>query len=179
MILVTTSKAPTQRINSFVKDLRHSLPAVKVVRRGKTGMEELPDRLRAEGCDRLLVVGRRHGAPGRIDLYTLKNDNLIAHDPTIFLREVRLRREYDVVGRFQARGITRQSAPSLSRIAEALSEFFQLPEAEPTELSVSLHISRSDHGSLRISLTNPPSIREVGPSMSVERVLWSRSRTPS
>lgn len=142
-------------------------------------MEELPDRLRAEGCHRLLVVGRRHGGPGRIDLYTLKNATLIVHDPTIFLREVRLRREYDVVGRFQAQGITREGAPLPSRIAESLSEFLQVPVAEPAELSVSLHVSRSDRGSLRISLTNPPSIREVGPSMSVERVLWSQSRAPS
>ncbi len=178
MILITTSKEPTQRINSFARDLRHSIPNVKVLRRGKRSTRELPKETAAEGCDRLAIIHRWHGGPGKIEFYKLNEESLAPHYPILMLQGVRLRREHGKKGRFEAQGITCDNDDSASRLAAALSDFLQLSRDE-TNICVSLHISKSNDNHLRIAVTDLSSLEEVGPSIIVDRLIWQRSGASS
>lgn len=179
MILITTSKDPTQRVNSFVRDLNHSIPNTKIFRRGKTSAREMPKQLSAEDCDRLIIVHRWHGGPGRLEFYKLAETGLVTHYPTILLRGVRLRREYGLAERFTVRGITCEKGEAISRLSAALSEFLNLSQREEHSSDVSLHISHSKSDVARIAVANPSTQTEFGPSMSVNRLIWSEREAMS
>ncbi|MFH0847903.1 MAG: hypothetical protein V1857_00170 [archaeon] len=172
MILITTSKEPTQRINSFVRDLNHSIPNTRTLRRGKTSTREMPKQVSAEQCDRLIVVHRWHGGPGRLEFYKLNEKGLVTHYPIILLRGVKLRREYGVKGRFTAQGITCENNQTIFRLGAALSEFLDLPQTKEHNFEVSLHMSCSNDDTIRISIADPNNGAEFGPSMSVDRLIW-------
>jgi len=178
VILITTSKEPTQRVNSLVRDLSHSIPNAKILRRGKRSTRELPKYLVAEECDRLTIIHRWHGGPGRIEFYKLIEGKLAAHYPIIMLRGTRLRREYNRKGRSEVRGITCGDGDYASALAASLSDFLQIPR-EDSNPGVSLHISKSEDGHLRIAVTDLSSLEEIGPSMVVDRLVWQEKEVKS
>jgi len=68
-IVVTTSRRPSPRTRSFVKDLVSVLPGALRVTRGHLTMDELGVLASSHGADRLVVVGERKGNPSIIRVY--------------------------------------------------------------------------------------------------------------
>ncbi|RLG53207.1 MAG: hypothetical protein DRN96_00630 [Thermoproteota archaeon] len=66
MILITTSRRPTQRIRSFIKDLARSIPNAVKRNRGKASTEDLCIEAVARGLPRVLIVERWKGNPGML-----------------------------------------------------------------------------------------------------------------
>ncbi|MEB3851744.1 MAG: hypothetical protein LRS49_04085 [Desulfurococcales archaeon] len=69
LILITTSRAPSPRTRSLVKDLELVLPRARRLTRGHLTMAELAAIARARGAVRVLVVGERRGNPSIIRAY--------------------------------------------------------------------------------------------------------------
>lgn len=65
-LLITTSRRPSRRTRSFIKDLALIFGGIKF-NRGKYSLEELISRLRDE--DRLIVVDTKKGNPSRMRIY--------------------------------------------------------------------------------------------------------------
>ncbi|WP_131159729.1 Brix domain-containing protein [Aeropyrum pernix] len=81
-ILVTTSRRPSPRVRSFVKDLSATIPGAFRFTRGHYSMEELAREAIIRGADRIVVVGERRGNPGIIRVYAVEGpgrpDNIVS-----------------------------------------------------------------------------------------------------
>jgi U3 small nucleolar ribonucleoprotein protein IMP4 len=70
LILVTTSRAPSPRTRSLVKDLLLVLPRSERLTRGHLTLDELAALARSRGARRVVIVGERRGNPSIIRVYT-------------------------------------------------------------------------------------------------------------
>lgn len=75
-ILVTTSRRPTPRIRSLVKDLASILPRAEKFTRGHYSMVELSVEARLRGADKVVVVGGKRGNPSIIRIYKVTDEGL-------------------------------------------------------------------------------------------------------
>lgn len=69
-VIVTTSRAPSPRTRSFVKDLVSVTPGGLKVNRGHLTLDELAVLAVEQGADRVVIVGERRGNPSIIRVYT-------------------------------------------------------------------------------------------------------------
>lgn len=177
MILLTTCRRPTERIRIFASELSHSIPKCRRINRRKTSLAALAERCLELRCDKALILQRWMGGPGKMQLLELRNSDLKEFPPLIYLADVKLRREYGILGRFQAEAITVQSEanPELVRLAESLSSFFELPLVTlPGKGSyrVALQVLQHSRWKAKVVLGSPPSMREIGPSLTIKHLSW-------
>jgi rRNA maturation protein Rpf1 len=172
VIAITTGRQTSQRLNTLLKELAYTIPNSKIVRRGKSSIDELTARLVEGGFSRLIMLCRWHGGPGRIDFYNVNPNGLTRLSPSIVLKGVRLRREYPRGGRHLAQAIACESEVSAQtqRFAASLSRILELPVGNLKELShdkAVIQIASAADGSLQIAVTSSPSGNEVGPRLIV------------
>lgn len=97
MILITTTRRPSRRTRSFVRDLYHVVPDSMRRNRGKMSMEDLNGLAIKEGADRVIIVGTQRGNPSFLAFYEpspfrLKPISLVRLDGVSLRREVTDRR---------------------------------------------------------------------------------------
>ena len=76
-ILITTSRRPSPRVRSFVKDLVLVIPGAVRLTRGHLSMRDLAVEAQLVGADRVVVVGEKRGNPGIIRVYKVSGDSLV------------------------------------------------------------------------------------------------------
>ncbi len=119
MILITTTRRPSQRTRSFVRDLYHVIPNAIRRNRGKTSLEDLNEIALKLGAERILIIGTERGNPS--SLYFFEPTPLaIRPISLIYLKGITLRRE-----------MTKKKAPSskelcISYQSEALSNLAEI-----------------------------------------------------
>ena len=177
MILITTCRRPTERIRSFASELSHSIPKCRRINRGKLSLEALAERCFELGCDKALILQRWMGGPGRIELLELRNSNLTQISPLLCLADVKLRREYNTVGRFEAEAVTVQSkaGSEILQLAKSLSNFLELPLVTLPcggSYRVALHVLEHSRRKAKVVLGSPPPVREIGPSLTIKHSSW-------
>ena len=91
-VLVTTSRRPTPRIRSLVKDLAGVLPNAERFTRGHYSMEELAREARIRGFNRVVVVSGRKGNPGIMRMYEV-GERCLVHIASLKVKGVALSRE--------------------------------------------------------------------------------------
>ncbi len=92
MILITTTRRPSQRTRSFVRDLYHVIPDAIRKNRGKMSLEDVNEVALKLGAERVLVVGTERGNPS--SLYFFRPTPIAMRSLSlIYLRGVTLRRE--------------------------------------------------------------------------------------
>ncbi|WGM88994.1 MAG: hypothetical protein NUK63_08755 [Candidatus Bathyarchaeum tardum] len=180
MILLTTSRRPTQRIRSFCRDLFSSLPDVNRVNRGKMSLDAVAEKALELNCDRVIVVGRWHGAPGKIGLFNI-SFGLTAVSPLMVIQSIRLRRELKQISRIKSSVITLEpnSSSGLQRLAGCLSKFFGLPVLPLDETSenhqVSMHLSFDSSRRVKMTFVMLQRMVEIGPQVTFSRLIWDVS----
>ena len=92
-ILVTTSRRPSPRVRSLVKDLAGTIPGAFKFTRGHYSMEELAREVILAGGDRIVVVGERRGNPGIIRVYDVRGDLSTRNIVSFIVKGVALSRE--------------------------------------------------------------------------------------
>ncbi len=92
-ILITTSRRPSPRTRSFIKDLVGILPNSLKVNRGHLTMEELAILALSKGCDRLVIVGENRGNPSLLRVYKLERGGIFKNIVSIKVRGLALSRE--------------------------------------------------------------------------------------
>jgi rRNA maturation protein Rpf1 len=178
VIAFTTGRETNQRLNSLVKELAHALPSARVIRRGKSSREELATRLRDGGFSHAAAIYRWHGGPGRVDFFTINQSGLSLFPPHLLLKSVRLGRENANRVKCTATSITRQNEAGAQarRFCSALSEAFELPYVEPqnrTQTRASFHVSQTSDGTVQLALTSHPGQRDVGPKLTISKLMWN------
>ena len=177
MIGFTTGRQTNQRLNSLLKELVHSLPKARVIRRGKSSLEDLGWHLFEEGFEYVVILQRWQGGPGRIDFFKVEAQGLARRTPSVLLKAVKLRREYANPEKHTAEAITcdTQASRSTQRFVSYLSPILNLTALTlPTssEIKSTLHITETRDGSILLALTSPPAQQEVGPRLLISRLIW-------
>ncbi len=178
MIVLTTSRNPAPGIRSFTRDLSHILSAT-VLTRGKTNLRGLDAAVRELNAEKLILVSRGPSGPGRLEFKKLHRGHLTSVPPTILLSTVRLRREYNVHGRFKVDSVTCQDSEDLmlKRFTIALSEFLNIPLAEEARGSkASLHVAKTPSHRIFVTVMDHDGKREVGPSFIIHHLIWETER---
>lgn len=174
MIVITTGRNTTARMNGLVRDLSNVLPDTSRMRRGKSGREQLLQYLTAYGADRMIALHRWQGGPGRIELYRVSGRGMEKAPPAMTISDVRLRREYGIRGKFRVGGITHDGRDQdVRKFAESLADFLRIPILDdPASVRTSLHLRRAN-SALQLAVTSPPVEREVGPSLKITHLAWT------
>jgi len=149
--------------------------------------ESLAEKALELDADRAILVDRWKGGPGKIEFFRLK-EGLKLVPPLIYLKGVKLRREFETeIRRVQAVAIAASSDKDieLQKLADALSDFLQLPKKDVQTLKqtqkakrkTALYVSRGKDGQiqLQIQLTFMlvPAWVEAGPRMRLSHLIWN------
>jgi len=180
MILLTTSRRPTRRIRTFTHDLASVIPGTTRINRGKLSLEEVAEEAAWRGLEKVIVVDRWKGGPGRIRLFKVGEAGLVEVNPRIYVRGIKLRREFGAKRRRSARSLflrgPEDGEPDVRRLLRALSEFLEAPiieEDKPENHDAEMRLTPEDSGCIQISFFLHPEGVEVGPRIRVSHLVWS------
>ena len=182
MILLTTSRRPTGRIRTFCRDLANSIPDSVRVNRGKMSLDGVAEKAIEVEADKVVVVDRGQGGPGRINLYRLGSSGLDFVPPLMLIKEIRLRREFsNVKKRGQSSVITfaPENLSALENIAGQFSQFFVLPvysldDAVEKHIAA-MHLSFDRSGCLQLTFKRLQRMVEIGPRITLSKLIWDVS----
>ncbi len=93
MIVIGTTRKPSQRIRSFAKELSRVIPRAARLTRGKQSLIEFCEEARSQGASRILLIGGYHGNPGRLIFLQYLQRKWLFQPPLIFLKSVILLRQ--------------------------------------------------------------------------------------
>jgi hypothetical protein len=130
-------------------------------------------------ADRVIVINRWKGGPGKIELFHVGQEGLMPVPPLLYIRGVRLQREFNAKARpFRSLAITvpPNSSNEIVRIAETLANFLNLPflsaGGTPTKFQALMHISHDVSHFAQITFLLLPEAVEVGPRLILSHVIW-------
>jgi len=176
LILITTTRRPSRRTRSFVRDLYHVLPDAIRRNRGKMSLEDLNELALQLGADRVLVVGTSRGNPSSLAFYE-PHPSAIRPISVIHLRGVSLRREITDKRAPQSRDLCiTYSSPALAHPAQVFSLSFNVKEpilaslrqlTQIEEYDLTLHLSPGPGGTINSSFFRIRPPWEVGPRMRI------------
>lgn len=176
MIAIGTTRKPTQRIRSFIKELSHVIPSSVRLTRGKQGFAEFCESAQEYGASRLLLVGAFHGNPGRIGFLNYSEDGWNFFPPTIIITSTQLLRERNNnLPRKIRKLFVLADLPNDQSKAQLLAQALNVPCIERDALSG----LESQAAVLRVALTqykaldfvSPDESHLLGPAMRVKHFL--------
>ncbi len=75
MILISTSRKPSQNTRKLVRQISMALPHSKYMTRGKKNVDSLCSEASREGYERMALVFEKHGNPYKISFIANKGDS--------------------------------------------------------------------------------------------------------
>ncbi len=177
--IVTTSRDPSQRTRSFLKDLTNLAPWLIRVNRGKMTFQELVEAGIDEKAKTLVVIGEKKANPSIMRIYDLSiidPNNLPLHAYTIFIKGISLSREkWRTTGPLKPGGIMIQAKPPRNdterNLVLALYKIFGAESytmiEKPNYLKI---IVRDKPGFLQIDFKYTSPRQYVGPTIRVKEV---------
>jgi len=183
LILLTTSRRPTKDIRTFCKDLSYTLPNVLRVNRGKLSLEGVAEKALEFNVEKAVIVDRWKDGLGKIQLFRVGERGLEGISPLIYLRAVKLRRDF---GEAMPRGRRIKSVAmihfnknflEIERFENALSRFFgirliSIEEASSGGYDAVMQILRDTLGRPIIMFRLIPELIEVGPRIVISHLVW-------
>ena len=144
--------------------------------RGKMSFEDIAEKAWELEADRVILVNRWKGNPGKICLYLVGDEGLEPFPPLIYIYGVKLRRDMGIrLGKVRTLAVT--ATPERLRLARALAEFLEAPFVEPggqPEVPVDLimRVWPDRERYAVISFFRYSDGREVGPRIRVRHLIW-------
>lgn len=179
MILLTTSRRPTERIRSFCRDLMYSIPQIISINRGKMSLDGVSEKALEINADSVIMVDRWGNGFGQIKLFQVSSKGLQTVMPIMYLSDVYLRREINVnTKRFRSSVITFESEITidLKRTAKHISQFLNLPFMSADEAieqhRASLHFMYNSSGYIKATFMILGRMIEIGPRLNVSKLTW-------
>ncbi|RLI11923.1 hypothetical protein DRO33_03285 [Candidatus Bathyarchaeota archaeon] len=174
-IMITMSRRPTRIIRTFCNELAATLPGAVRVNRGKMSFEDIAEKAWEIGADRVILVTRWKGNPGKICLYKVGDEGLEAFPPLIYIYGIKLRRDMGIkLGKVKSLAVS--ARPERRRLGKALAEFLDVPFLEPGEeegdFDVVLKVRPDELRYAVMSFFRPSDGREVGPRIRVRHLIW-------
>jgi rRNA maturation protein Rpf1 len=179
LILLTTSRRPTGRMRTFCRDLACSIPGVVRVNRGKMSLDGVAEKAIELEADRIIIVDRWHGGPGKINLFRLSSTGLESVPPLMLMSGIRLRRELEEGAKRVCSSVITvkpETSPELKRIAGRLSKYFCLPILSLDEAAdayrASMHFSFDSSQRIQITFLLLSRMVEIGPKVTLSKLIW-------
>ncbi len=181
MTLLTTSRRPTPRIRTFCRDLARSIPNVVRVNRGKLSLDGIAEKALEFNADRVVIVDRWKGGPGKIEFFKIGQEGLVPVPPIMYVASIKLQREVNGAKTKPIRSliITTPSEKSneIIRIARSLSNFLNVPLSQMdkavSKSQTSMHVSSDGlHRSQVTFMLLFPETVEIGPCITLSHVVW-------
>jgi U3 small nucleolar ribonucleoprotein protein IMP4 len=91
--VLTTSRKPSQRTRSFIRDLVRVIPWSFHFTRGSCSLKDLANELAVLGIIRLLIVHEKKGNPSLVKFYKLDEGQLMERDYRLRIKGISLARE--------------------------------------------------------------------------------------
>ncbi|MBS7616660.1 hypothetical protein KEJ45_05635 [Candidatus Bathyarchaeota archaeon] len=183
MILLTTSRRPTQGIRTFCRDLSQTIPNVLRMNRGKLSLDGLAEKATELNAAKVAVIDCWKSGPGKIELYTLSENCLKPFPPLIYLKSVKLRREFPQTRQHERKikslaieGTAQSQTAEVKKLEKALSEFFEIPlllrEETYTKYNALMRLKTESPEGLIITFETIPEMIEIGPRIKVSHLIW-------
>lgn len=181
MILLTTSRRPTGRIRIFCKEISYNIPNITRINRGKLSLDGLAAKALELNAEKVLIVDRWKGGPGKIEFFKLEDRKLQPIPPIIYLRGVKLRREFGTITRGRRiKSTVMLASPKPSQEIESLektfSSFFNLPIVHGLEecktYDAFLQAGMNQAGEIVVTFRLLPENVEIGPRMRISHLIW-------
>ena len=176
-IMITMSRRPTRIIRTFCNELAATLPGAIRVNRGKMSFEDIAEKAWELEADRVILVNRWKGNPGKICLYLVGDEGLEPFPPLIYIYGVKLRRDMGIrLGRVRSLAVA--ARPERARLGRALAEFLEVPflrageeleEGEHPDVLLKVWPDRERYAVMSFFR---PDGREVGPRIRVRHLIW-------
>jgi rRNA maturation protein Rpf1 len=167
-------------MRTFCHDLANCIPNVVRANRGKMSLDGLAEKAIELEANKVIVVERWHGGPGRISLFQVASNGLAQVPPLMLISGIRLRREFDgKPKRARSSVITLKAFDSskLERVAWCLSNYFGLPVMSLDEASeshkASMHLSVGSSRRLQITFLLLGRMIEIGPRVTLSKLIWN------
>lgn len=177
MILITTTRRPSRRTRSFVRDLYHVIPASKRRNRGKMSMEDLNESAIKEEADRVIIVGTQSGNPSFLAFYEpspfrLKPISLVRLDGVSLRREVTDRRAPHArrLGIAYSREDLRDGAEILARSFKTPILGQSLEELRTGDKACEVALLLSSNKWISGTFYVVRSVEEIGPRMRISEI---------
>lgn len=186
LIIFTTSRYPSQRTRSFLKDLCRVIPEAIKVNRGKSSIIDLSEKAIKLGASRLVIIDQIKGNPSRMRFFDVTKIPPEPNPRTVLFSGVALRRE-----------ITEKRVPKVETIEVAFSDSsmrelsnllgegmgisvledpIKTEELGKVDSDVVLFVHTNKRPAISFFLTDP--VEELGPRIYVKGVayLFDRNR---
>ena len=179
MILLTTSRRPTNRIRTLCHDLTRSIPNLVRINRGKLNLEGIAEKALELNADRAILLDRWKGGLGKIKLFQAGPKGLILLPPLIFVRNILLQRELKGVRCKTLHSLTittsLENSPQVIKVAESLSSFLNVPvstmDMTASRYDAAMHVSSGASNQIQITFVFPQAM-EIGPRITISHMVW-------
>jgi len=91
--VITTSRKPSQRTRSFIRDLVRVIPWSFHFTRGSCSLRDLAAELASLGINRLMIIHEKKGNPSLAKFYKLVDNSLVERDYRVRIKGIALTRE--------------------------------------------------------------------------------------
>ncbi|MEM1545876.1 MAG: hypothetical protein QXY40_07010 [Candidatus Methanomethylicia archaeon] len=173
-ILITTSHKPSKRVRSFINDLRLVIPNSVRINRGKMGLRNVMITALKNQCDRIVIVNRWKGNPGKICFYKLSSKNTyIQVDPVVYISSVKLIREIKDRVYFRPKEIIMDvdsNNKTLIDFGNMLSNALNIKKQNQTNLYVRIKIKESQNFFCTILFVKDNTDMLCGPIINVRHI---------
>ncbi|HIQ13206.1 MAG TPA: hypothetical protein EYH44_02320 [Thermoprotei archaeon] len=122
VVLITTSRRPTKRINRLAKELSWVFPNSIKINRGKRSLKDLIDFMIKKGYTKLLIIEGRKGNPRNIKFFSLSYEGLIKY-MTIELLGLSLQIDKGMNKKLKTLSIEDDGLPRSREIKECIVNF--------------------------------------------------------
>ncbi len=182
---MTTSRNPTQQIRTFCKDLANTIPNTLRFNRGKSSLTTLAEKALEHQAEKIIIADRWKGGLGKIQLFTMGETGLEEYRPLIYVKSMKLRREFKHAPARAVRHLTIQTEPrvpfEVQKLADVLANFFNIQKHSTEETShpstrTTMHISLTPARRIQITFLQTPQNVEIGPRITVSHLIWSPSK---
>lgn len=178
-LLITSSRRPTRSIRTLMRDLHTVIPNSHRMNRGKMSIEDLVETASNLKTKYVLIVDRWRGGPGKIEFYRVLNRELQPLSPILYVRGVRLQREYKIFWRklrirCRSLAIIKPVKEKLQKLAKTLSTVFNSPlvsETEKDKFQVYIKLFEGLGYEVKITFFSTLHNTEIGPALYLKKVV--------
>lgn len=145
------------------------------MRRGKLSLEELIDAAVENKADRLIILQRWKGGPGKLELRILRDSQLTFFPPLMLISRTRLAREHREGRTPKIKVVCAggEAGEEAMRLAKALSDFLGLPIIPEGPNLPALRVDEVRSHQHTVTVTDGGN--EVGPSITLKKLFWEET----
>lgn len=182
-VLLTTSRRPKKNTRTFCRDFSNIFPNAKRTNRGKLSLEEVAEKALELDAEKVMIVGRWREGPGKIQFFRISEKGLDAVPPLIYVKAVKLRRDFgeNMLRRRRMKSVaiaaSQKTLFEIKGLQNVLSEFFNVPilslkEIHNKEFDAAMQISADSSNRIIITFKLIPELVEVGPQIRISHLVW-------